>query len=238
MRCEPTLPYDPDFRPPSTPDPRRPVPVSRRGFIELCQRLAGEDEAVFAAVWRRLGLSVDWSLAYSTIDERSRRTAQLAFLRDLRPRRRVPGGRADAVGRGLRHRGGAGRAGRPGGRRRLVLARRSDSTQWTPPGPSCCRPAWRWWPTRTTSGMRSWSAAPLPTPLFGVEVPVHAHRAGRPGQGHRAGHGVHLRRPDRRDLVAGARRCRPGRCSAGTGGFRAEPAGRGARGGRTPSWPG
>ena len=83
VRCEPTLPYDPDFRPPSTPDPRRPVPVSRRGFVELCERLSAEDEAVFAAVWRRLGLSVDWSLAYATIDERSRRTAQRAFLDDL-----------------------------------------------------------------------------------------------------------------------------------------------------------
>jgi len=83
VRCEPTLPYDPAFALPSTPDPRRPVPVSRRGFVELCERLAADDEAVFAAVWRRLGLSVDWSLAYSTIDARSRRTAQLAFLRDL-----------------------------------------------------------------------------------------------------------------------------------------------------------
>jgi valyl-tRNA synthetase len=83
VRCDPALPYDPDFRPPSTPDSRRPVPVSRRGFVELCRRLAADDEAAFAAVWRRLGLSVDWSLAYSTIDERSRRTSQLGFLRDL-----------------------------------------------------------------------------------------------------------------------------------------------------------
>ncbi|HEY6749411.1 MAG TPA: valine--tRNA ligase [Mycobacteriales bacterium] len=83
VRCEPTLPYDPGFAPPSTPDPRRPVPVSRRGFVELCRRQAAADEAVFAAAWRRLGLSVDWSLAYSTIDERSQRTAQQAFLDDL-----------------------------------------------------------------------------------------------------------------------------------------------------------
>jgi valyl-tRNA synthetase len=84
VRCEPTLPYDPDFRAPSTPDPRRPVAVSRRGFVELCERLAAADEAAFAGVWRRIALSVDWSLAYSTIDARSRHTSQLAFLRDLR----------------------------------------------------------------------------------------------------------------------------------------------------------
>jgi valyl-tRNA synthetase len=89
VRCEPTLPYDPGFTPPSTPDRlstqdrKGPVPVSRRGFVELCERLAAQDEAAFEAVWRRLGLSVDWTLAYSTIDERSRRTAQRAFLRDL-----------------------------------------------------------------------------------------------------------------------------------------------------------
>ncbi|MFL6129734.1 MAG: valine--tRNA ligase [Mycobacteriales bacterium] len=83
VRCEPALPYDPHFTPPSTPDPSRPVPVSRRGFVELCSALAEQDEAAFAAVWRRLGLSVDWTLAYSTIDERSRRTSQLAFLDDL-----------------------------------------------------------------------------------------------------------------------------------------------------------
>ena len=59
------------------------MPVSRRSFVELCQRLSAEDEAVFAAAWRRLGLSVDWSLAYASIDERSRRTAQQAFLDDL-----------------------------------------------------------------------------------------------------------------------------------------------------------
>ena len=35
VRCEPALPYDPGFEPPSTPDPKRPVPVSRRGFVEL-----------------------------------------------------------------------------------------------------------------------------------------------------------------------------------------------------------
>ena len=83
IRCEPSLPYDPSFEPPAVPDPKRPVPVSRRRFIELCQRVVAADEEVFATVWRRLGLSVDWSLQYSTIDERSRRTAQLGFLRDL-----------------------------------------------------------------------------------------------------------------------------------------------------------
>ena len=37
----------------------------------------------FESVFRSVGLSVDWSLVYTTIDERSRRTAQRGFLRNL-----------------------------------------------------------------------------------------------------------------------------------------------------------
>ncbi len=44
----------------------------------------GEDEKAFKALWERLGLSVDWSLEYSTISEHSRRIAQLSFLDLLR----------------------------------------------------------------------------------------------------------------------------------------------------------
>ncbi len=82
VTCDPSLPYDPTFEPPATP-PERPVPVSRPNFIELCERLTGDDEKVFESLWRHLGLSVDWSMTYATIDERCRRTSQFAFLRDL-----------------------------------------------------------------------------------------------------------------------------------------------------------
>jgi valyl-tRNA synthetase len=83
VRCDPGLPYDPEFRPPAKPDPRAPVPVSRPTFVSLCERLTGTDEQAFETLFRRLGLSVDWSLRYTTIDARSRRIAQLAFLRNL-----------------------------------------------------------------------------------------------------------------------------------------------------------
>ena len=53
----------------------------------------------------------------------------------------------------------------------------------TPPGPSCCPPAWRWWPTPTTSGTSRCSARTVRTPLFGVEVPVVAHRLAEPDKG-------------------------------------------------------
>ncbi|WP_258862261.1 valine--tRNA ligase [Marinitenerispora sediminis] len=83
VRCDPSVPYDPDFAPPAKPDPKRQVPISRRNFIELCDRLTAEDEKVFEAIWRRLGLSVDWRHTYATIDADARTAAQRAFLRNL-----------------------------------------------------------------------------------------------------------------------------------------------------------
>src|SRR6266487_4421350 len=82
VRCDPSLPYDPSFVPPASPGPDQ-VPVSRRSFVELCQRLTDLDEQAFEEAWRRLGLSVDWSAMYRTIDEASRAISQRAFLRNL-----------------------------------------------------------------------------------------------------------------------------------------------------------
>jgi valyl-tRNA synthetase len=82
VRCDPSLPYDPDFTPPEHPGKQQ-IAVSRRNFIELCERLTREDEKAFEELWRRLGLSVDWSLTYQTIDDAARATAQRAFLSNL-----------------------------------------------------------------------------------------------------------------------------------------------------------
>src|SRR6185503_13916692 len=38
----------------------------------------------FEALWKYLGLSVDWSMTYATIGPRSQRASQLAFLRLLK----------------------------------------------------------------------------------------------------------------------------------------------------------
>jgi valyl-tRNA synthetase len=83
VRCDPSLPYDPDFTPPAKPDPKKQVPVSRRTFIELCERLVQQDEQVYEALWRQVGLSVDWSQTYTTIGHHSRVASQRAFLRNL-----------------------------------------------------------------------------------------------------------------------------------------------------------
>ncbi|HEX6450266.1 MAG TPA: valine--tRNA ligase [Trebonia sp.] len=82
VRCDPALPYDPGFTPPDKPGKQQ-ISISRRNFIELCERLTEQDEKVFEDTWRRLGLSVDWSSAYQTIDDVSRTISQRAFLRNL-----------------------------------------------------------------------------------------------------------------------------------------------------------
>ncbi|MCC7076255.1 MAG: valine--tRNA ligase [Acidimicrobiia bacterium] len=78
VRCEPTLPYDPDFSP--DVKAKHAVPVSRQNFIELCNELVVEDEKAFKVLWSRLGLSVDWAQTYATIDDHCRRVSQAAFL--------------------------------------------------------------------------------------------------------------------------------------------------------------
>jgi valyl-tRNA synthetase len=86
VRCEPQLPYAEGFQPPFEGDPPKDhvaIPVSRANFIELCEQLTHIDEAIFEDLFRRLGLSVDWSLLYTTISEESRAVSQRAFLRNL-----------------------------------------------------------------------------------------------------------------------------------------------------------
>ena len=83
VRCDPTVPYDPAFEPPEKPDAKRQVPISRGNFIELCTALAKEDEQTFEVLWRKLGLSVDWTQTYTSIGDSARLASQRMFLRNL-----------------------------------------------------------------------------------------------------------------------------------------------------------
>lgn len=69
--------------------------IGRLAFINECLAVANEAEAEYEAIWRRLGLSVDWRHTYRTIDNESRRASQWGFLdllrRDLAYRRAAPG---------------------------------------------------------------------------------------------------------------------------------------------------
>ena len=92
VRCDPSLPYDPAFRPPGGvqgkgsgggASAKHAVSVSRPNFVELCLALTAEDEKAFEHLWRYLGLSVDWSMTYATIGRRAQRVSQASFLRLL-----------------------------------------------------------------------------------------------------------------------------------------------------------
>ncbi|KRA23279.1 valine--tRNA ligase [Microbacterium sp. Root61] len=89
VRCDPTLPYDVDFTPPFEGGDNKSsraadqIAISRRNFIELCEKLTVEDEKHFEDLWRKLGLSVDWTQTYRTISDDTIRTSQGAFLRNL-----------------------------------------------------------------------------------------------------------------------------------------------------------
>jgi valyl-tRNA synthetase len=83
VRCDPRLSYDPALTVAQAGAAQRDKParsVSRRNFIELCREVTENDERAFRDLWQRAGLSVDWREVYATIDECSRRIAQLSFL--------------------------------------------------------------------------------------------------------------------------------------------------------------
>jgi valyl-tRNA synthetase len=107
VRCDPSVPYDPGFQSPADPlaDSGRdggksstdlakgagkagkksdratePVAISRPNFVELCLQLTEIDERAFEALWRALGLSVDWSMTYATIGRLAQRISQRSFL--------------------------------------------------------------------------------------------------------------------------------------------------------------
>jgi valyl-tRNA synthetase len=82
ITCDPSLPYDPTFVP-EQPPPKRPVPVSRPNFVELCAGLTEQLEQQYFELWSTVGLSVDWDMTYTTIGDRARRASQRGFLQLL-----------------------------------------------------------------------------------------------------------------------------------------------------------
>ncbi len=83
VRCDPSLPFDPSFDVTTLerPGEGETVGVARGNFIALCEYLTAEDEKVFEGLFRRLGLSIDWTQTYTTIGDASRRASQRGFLR-------------------------------------------------------------------------------------------------------------------------------------------------------------
>jgi valyl-tRNA synthetase len=188
VRCDPSLPYDADFTPPASgADAKDQLPISRRNFVELCDVLTAEDEKAYEAVWRRLALSVDWSEPYRTIGSTPRAISQKAFLRNL--------ARGDAYQAeaptlwDITFRTAVAQAEledreRPGAYHRISFAGADSQPVWietTRPEllPACvalvANPNDDRYKTRFGTTVR--------TPLFGVDVPVLAHRLADPEKG-------------------------------------------------------
>lgn len=81
VRCEPSVPYKEGYK---SSGPKKDLKdyehISRRNFLELCEQQTAEDEKRYEALWRRLGLSIDWRQTYSTVGAQCRKTSQLSFL--------------------------------------------------------------------------------------------------------------------------------------------------------------
>ena len=195
VQCDPSLPYVDDFTAP-TPvaeltkaEREQPAQhLSRRNFVELCEQLTTEDEKAFETLWRTLGLSVDWSMTYATIDAHCQKVAQLAFLNNLE---RGEAYQADApVLWDVDFRTAVAQAEledreRPGAYHRIPFPRTDGSgdvfIETTRPEllPACvalvAHPDDERYQPLFGSTVR--------TPLFGVEVPVVAHHLADPEKG-------------------------------------------------------
>jgi valyl-tRNA synthetase len=188
--CDPALPYVDGYEPPEKPAKERRdyERISRRNFIELCSRMTVTDETAFEELWRRLGLSVDWTRTYTTIGEAAQRASQRAFLDNLA---RGEAYSADApclwdVGfqmavsqAELEDRE------RPGAYHDLVFHATNDGAPITI---STTRPELVVSCVALVAHPDDERYQPMfgstvTTPVFGVEVPVHAHQLAEPDKG-------------------------------------------------------
>ncbi len=187
VRCDPTLPFDPDFVPPEEPG-KEPVSISRPNFVALCQQLTTEDEQVFEHLWRMLGLSVDWSRCYTTVSEHAQLVSQRGFLR-LVERGQVEQRTAPTLW-DIDFRTAVSQAeledrDRPGAYHRLRFTRVGGSgtvdIETTRPEllPACVALVAHPGDDR----YRALFGTEVHTPLFGVRVPVLAHELADPDKG-------------------------------------------------------
>ena len=62
--------------------------ITRQEFVKLCLKETEEGGKKYEELWRKLGLSVDWSLLYSTISPLAQKISQRSFL-DLYRKERI-----------------------------------------------------------------------------------------------------------------------------------------------------
>ena len=186
------------------------MPISRAATSWSCASGSPtSDERAFEELFRTPRPRSTGATSTRPSSDRSRRVSPARLPAQPDPRRGLPARGPHAVGRRLPHRRRPGRAGGPRAAGRLPHACSfhgpdGDLSSSTPPGPSWSPPAWPSWPIPSDERYRRLVGTTVRTPLFGVEVPVHAHPLADPGEGHRHRHGLHLRRHHRRHVVARA----------------------------------
>ena len=189
VRCDPSLPYDPAFAPPDAPGPNGKVAVLAPQLRRAVPAPIAEDEVAFEELWRRLGLSVDWT--HDLHDDQRRAASGPASapssatsrgVRPTRPRRRRSGtstyqtavAQAEIEDReqaGAYHRYGFARPRRVEGHGRDDPPRAAGGLR---------RPRR---PSRPTPGTSRCSARPSARPCSRCEVPVVAHELAQPDKG-------------------------------------------------------
>ncbi|WP_460599250.1 valine--tRNA ligase [Flexivirga lutea] len=162
------------------------VPISRANFIPLCEELTTEDEVAFESLFRRLGVSVDWSQTYRTIDDRSRAVAQEAFLHNLE---RGEAYQAEAPGLwDVTFQSAVAQAelearDYPGAFHRVAFHHGDGPVYIETTRPELIPACVALIAHPDDERYRSLFGSTVTSPLFGVEIPVVAHRLAEPDKG-------------------------------------------------------
>ncbi|TWP37654.1 valine--tRNA ligase [Leekyejoonella antrihumi] len=185
--------YDPDFTPPlrgaegKSVKAADQVPVSRANFIPLCEELTIQDEEAFESLFRRLGFSMDWDQSYRTIDARSRAVAQEAFLHNVE---RGEAYQAEAPGLwDVTFQSAVAQAelearDYPGAFHRIAFRRADGGTvEIETTRPELIPAVVALIAHPEDERYADLFGTTVTSPLFGVEIPVVAHRAAEPDKG-------------------------------------------------------
>ena len=187
VRCDPSLPYDPAFEPPDEPGERK-VSISRKNFVELCHFLTASDEVAFKNLWRHLGVSIDWTLEYSTISKHSQGISQRGFL-EMLARGEVYSSEAPTLW-DVDFRTAVSQAEledreRPANYHRVAFERadHAGAVEIETTRPELLASCVALVAHPSDERYRALFGANVVTPLFGVEVPVLAHELADPDKG-------------------------------------------------------
>ena len=187
VRCDPSLPYEPHFKAPEKATDQK-ISISRKNFVELCQLLTTTDEEVFKDLWRHLGISVDWTLEYSTISPHSQAVSQRAFL-EMLAREEVYSSEAPTLW-DVDFRTAVSQAEledreRPGNYHRIAFAKAdgSGSVEIETTRPELLASCVALVAHPDDKRYRPLFGSSVITPLFHVEVPVVAHELADPEKG-------------------------------------------------------